>query len=47
MMVTHDPQAAAQADHVTFLRDGRIITTLSGADAGQIAATLAELETER
>ncbi|WP_312977129.1 ABC transporter ATP-binding protein [Corynebacterium sp.] len=47
MMVTHDPQAAAQADHVTFLRDGRIISTLSGADAGQIAATLADLETGR
>lgn len=47
MMVTHDPQAAAQADHVTFLRDGRIVSTLSGADAGQIAAALADLETGR
>jgi putative ABC transport system ATP-binding protein len=47
MMVTHDPQAAAQADHVTFLRDGRITSTLSGADAGQIAAALADLEADR
>lgn len=45
LMVTHDPGAAARADHVAFLRDGRLITTLNGADANQIAATLAELET--
>lgn len=47
LMVTHDPQAAAHADHVAFLRDGRLVTTLNGADAGQIAATLADLETRR
>ncbi|MFC6152185.1 ABC transporter ATP-binding protein [Nocardioides yefusunii] len=45
LMVTHDPVAAARADHVVFLRDGRLVTTLSGADATQIAATLADLET--
>ncbi|MBU8578687.1 ABC transporter ATP-binding protein [Brevibacterium luteolum] len=47
LMVTHDPQAAAHADHVAFLRDGRLVTTLNGADASQIAATLADLETRR
>ncbi|MEX3510869.1 ABC transporter ATP-binding protein [Kocuria carniphila] len=47
LMVTHDPQAAAHADHVAFLRDGRLVTTLNGANASQIAATLAELETRR
>ncbi|TDK23684.1 ABC transporter ATP-binding protein [Arthrobacter crusticola] len=45
LMVTHDPSAAARADQVAFLRDGRLVTTLNGADANQIAATLAELET--
>lgn len=47
LMVTHDPAAAARADHVAFLRDGRLITTLSGANVGQIAATLADLEGAR
>ncbi|WP_405100064.1 ABC transporter ATP-binding protein [Micromonospora sp. NBC_01412] len=47
LMVTHDPQAAAHADHVAFLRDGRLITTLNGASANQIASTLADLETLR
>ncbi len=47
VMVTHGPAAAARADHVAFLRDGRLVTTLSGADTSQIAATLADLETLR
>lgn len=47
LMVTHDPQAAARADHVAFLRDGKLVSTLIGASANQIAATLAELETGR
>lgn len=47
VMVTHDRYAAARADHVAFLRDGRLITTLSGATANQIASTLADLETVR
>ena len=46
-MVTHDPAAAARADHVAFLRDGQLVTTLHGASTSQIAATLAELETLR
>lgn len=47
LMVTHDPSAAARADHVAFLRDGHLVTTLNGANASQIAATLADLETVR
>ncbi|MDO5646245.1 MAG: ABC transporter ATP-binding protein [Dermabacter sp.] len=45
LMVTHDPAAAARADHVAFLRDGRLVTMLNGANASQIAATLADLDT--
>ncbi len=44
LMVTHDPHAASRADHVAFLRDGRLVRTLDGADATQIAAALTELE---
>ncbi len=44
LMVTHDPQAASCADHVAFLRDGRLVRILEGADAAQIAATLTDLE---
>ncbi|MFF1555535.1 ABC transporter ATP-binding protein [Rhodococcus erythropolis] len=47
LMVTHDPAAAARADHVAFLRDGRLVTTLNGANASQIASALADLETAR
>ncbi|WP_242676806.1 ABC transporter ATP-binding protein [Rhodococcus sp. ABRD24] len=47
LMVTHDPHAAARADHVAFLRDGRLVTTLDGAGANQIASTLADLESLR
>jgi putative ABC transport system ATP-binding protein len=44
VMVTHDPTAAAYADVVVFLEDGRIAGSLRGADAGEIAATMSELE---
>lgn len=43
LMVTHDPRAAAAADRVVFLRDGRLVASLDGADAATIAATLAHL----
>ncbi|MBO0846442.1 MAG: ABC transporter ATP-binding protein [Nocardioides sp.] len=43
-MVTHDPAAAARADTVVFLADGRIIDRLSRPDAAQVAARLAALE---
>lgn len=47
LMVTHDPAAAACADHVVFLRDGHLVSTLQGADTSQIATALAQLETQR
>lgn len=45
LMVTHDPYAAARADYVIFLRDGRLMNALESSNATQIAAALAELET--
>ncbi|PMD06204.1 ABC transporter ATP-binding protein [Brevibacterium paucivorans] len=47
LMVTHDPYAAARADYVVFLRDGRLMSTLEGANATEIGTALAELETVR
>ncbi|MFJ6573490.1 ABC transporter ATP-binding protein [Streptomyces sp. NPDC091292] len=44
VMVTHDPVAAAYADRVVFLVDGRVHGELAGAGAGDIAAHLAGLE---
>ena len=43
-MVTHDPGAAARADTVVFLADGRIVDRLDRPDAAQVAARLASLE---
>ncbi len=43
VMVTHDPQAAAIADRVLFLDDGRVVRDLHGCDAGQILHTMEEL----
>jgi len=43
VMVTHDAQAAAIADRVLFLDDGRIVRDLQGCDAGQILHTMEEL----
>jgi putative ABC transport system ATP-binding protein len=45
-MVTHDPGAAARADAVVFLRDGRIVDRLVGAGPRQVADRLAVLENE-
>ena len=42
-MVTHDPTAAAYADRVIFLADGRIAGTLEGASADEVAEHLAHL----
>ena len=48
VMVTHDPVAAAYADRVLFLADGRVVDELSAAgerlDPGSIAARMARLE---
>jgi putative ABC transport system ATP-binding protein len=43
VMVTHDPYAAAIADRILFLEDGRIVRELVGADADDIIAAMKEL----
>ncbi len=43
-MVTHDPAAAARADTVVFLADGRVVDRLERPDVSQVAARLAALE---
>jgi putative ABC transport system ATP-binding protein len=40
VMVTHDAGAAALADRVVFLRDGRIVSEVEGGDEGRVAARL-------
>ncbi|MEU5390485.1 ABC transporter ATP-binding protein [Streptomyces tibetensis] len=44
VMVTHDPVAAAYADRVIFLVDGRLSGELTGADADAIALRMTRLE---
>ncbi|GAA1161234.1 ABC transporter ATP-binding protein [Streptomyces hebeiensis] len=36
VMVTHDPVAAARADEILFLGQGRVVDCLEGADPGQV-----------
>ena len=43
VMVTHDPAAAAWADRVVFLADGRLAGDLAAASAEQISAHMVEL----
>ncbi|MFC0625795.1 ABC transporter ATP-binding protein [Kribbella deserti] len=43
LLVTHDPKAAAVADRVIFLADGRWQDEVSGGSASDIAARLARL----
>ena len=38
VMVTHDPRAAASADRVVFLADGRIVDDLADPTEAQILA---------
>ena len=44
VMVTHDPAAAAYADTVVFLADGKIVSELKRATPADIAAKMANLE---
>ncbi len=44
VMVTHDPVAAAVADRVLLLADGRLAGELTDLDAGAIAARMTTLE---
>jgi putative ABC transport system ATP-binding protein len=43
VMVTHDPVAAAHADRVMLLADGRVAGTLDGPSADEVAERLARL----
>ena len=43
VMVTHDPRAAAAADRVLFLADGRLVTDLERPDEDLILETVKEL----
>jgi putative ABC transport system ATP-binding protein len=42
VMVTHDPRAAAAADRVLFLADGRIVGDLAGPSEDEIIAAMRE-----
>ena len=44
VMVTHDPAAAARANAVIFLRDGRVVDRLAGAGPREVADRLASWE---
>jgi putative ABC transport system ATP-binding protein len=44
VMVTHDPGAAARADAVVFLRDGRVVDRVTGAGPREVADRLAAWE---
>ena len=43
VMVTHDGGAAALADRVVFLRDGRVVSEIPGGDGGHVADELRQL----
>jgi putative ABC transport system ATP-binding protein len=43
VMVTHDPHAAAFADRVLFLADGRIVRDLDQTDAATVIRTMEEI----
>jgi putative ABC transport system ATP-binding protein len=44
VMVTHDPSAAAIADRVVFLRDGRVAGEIPGGSTGDVASFYTSLE---
>ncbi|SFF29055.1 putative ABC transport system ATP-binding protein [Actinacidiphila alni] len=44
VMVTHDPVAAAYADTVLFLADGRLVDELSSPEATEVARRMAALD---
>ena len=47
VMVTHDPAAAAYADRVIFLTDGRVVDSLDEPRADQILDRIAGLTVNR
>jgi len=42
-MVTHDPRAAAMADRILFLADGRIVKDISESTAVEVLAAMQEV----
>jgi putative ABC transport system ATP-binding protein len=46
VMVTHDPRAAAIADRILFLADGRIVRDMPRSDASTVIAAMDELTGE-
>jgi putative ABC transport system ATP-binding protein len=46
VMVTHDPAAAAHADRVLLLADGRLAGTLEAPTADEVAERLARMGAE-
>ncbi len=44
VMVTHDASAAALADRVLFLRDGRVVSEVTGGDGGRLADELRSID---
>jgi putative ABC transport system ATP-binding protein len=43
VMVTHDPQAAALADRILFIADGRIVKEVRGSTAAEVLAAMQEV----
>ena len=43
VMVTHDPQAATQADRILFLADGRIVKETSASTAAEVLEAMQEV----
>ena len=43
VMVTHDPQAAALADRILFLADGRIVKEIGASTAAEVLAAMQEV----
>jgi putative ABC transport system ATP-binding protein len=43
VMVTHDPQAAALADRILFLADGRIVKEVRESTAAEVLAAMQEV----
>jgi len=46
VMVTHDPRAAAVADRVVFLRDGKVAGEIPGGSTDSVLSFISELEPE-
>jgi putative ABC transport system ATP-binding protein len=42
-MVTHDAQAAAQADRILFLADGRIVKEIGSSTAAEVLEAMQEV----